>query len=148
MAHLKRVIGISQGMSGWYAVLYDDEDVIQTGIGRYPERGGAEVEAAGWAEAEGIDLDFEIPQRHRWLKLRLHTYICRKCGTGRVNALVSGGWQTTYHRPDGTSEVLSHVPPCERGPKTDAALAKYATELAAPVRATVDETTADAEDMK
>lgn len=148
MANLKRTIGVTQGMSGWYAVLYDAEGPTDTGIGRYPDRSGAEVEAAGWAEAEGLPLDFETPERHRWLKLRLHVYICRKCGTGRVNAQVAGGWRTTYHRPDGTSEVLSHVPPCERGPKTDAALAKYATELAAPVKRTVDEDTANEEDMQ
>lgn len=70
--------------------------------------------------------------RHKWLKLRVHVYICRTCGTGKVNQQVGNDWETTYHMPDGTSEVRRYVPPCEVGPKTERYLAKYATELAAP----------------
>lgn len=63
--------------------------------------------------------------RHKWVKLREHTYICRVCGCGRVNALVSGGWQSTFHLPDGSSKVLRKRPACEVGPRTDAYLGKY-----------------------
>lgn len=71
--------------------------------------------------------------RHRWQKLRVHVYICWTCGTGKVNALRAGMWETTYHRPDGTSVVSTHVPPCERGPLTDKYLARYADVLHDPV---------------
>jgi hypothetical protein len=74
--------------------------------------------------------------RHRWQKLRLHTRICRQCGAGKVNAFVDGAWVTTYHLPDGSSRELRRTPPCERGPKTDAYLAKYAAEIAAAAGAT------------
>lgn len=64
-------------------------------------------------------------QRHSWVKLREHTYICRVCGCGRVNAQKSGGWETTFHLPDGTSRVLSKRPACAVGPHTDEYLGKY-----------------------
>jgi len=64
--------------------------------------------------------------RHRWVKVRIHVYVCRQCGCGRVNAQRKNGeWFTTFHRPDGTSEVLMHVPSCEPGPKTAAYLKRY-----------------------
>lgn len=67
--------------------------------------------------------------RHTWLKLRLHVYICRACGTGKVNARRSGAWETTYHRPDGTSVVSAHVPACEVGPLTKKYLANYSAQI-------------------
>lgn len=68
--------------------------------------------------------------RHSWVKVRIHVYICRWCGTGRVNAQTrSGDWFTTFHRPDGSSIVDSYVPPCEAGPRTAAALAKYRSAI-------------------
>jgi hypothetical protein len=64
------------------------------------------------------------------VKLRLHVYLCRKCGTGKVNAQdATGRWTPTWHRPDGTSIAASTTPPCEVGPKTAAALQKYAAAL-------------------
>lgn len=75
--------------------------------------------------------------RHRWVKLAVHRYICLKCGTGKVNAQVSGNYyETTYHTPDGRSRVLKATPPCEPGPKTAVYLAKYATEVEAATLAT------------
>lgn len=71
--------------------------------------------------------------RHKWQKLRLHVYICWKCGCGRVNACVKGQWQTTFHRPDGTSVVSAHVPPCEVGSLTQKYLARYSDQLHDPV---------------
>ena len=72
------------------------------------------------------------PARHKWVKLRLHVYICKVCGMGRVNHEDSGDWRTTYHHPDaaGTSRVQSHVPPCIVGPRTLKYLSKYAQEIA------------------
>jgi hypothetical protein len=71
-----------------------------------------------------------VSQRHRWYKLRVHVYICTRCGTGRVNAQrTSGEWFTTFHRPNSHSVVSPRVPPCERGPHTEKYLAKYAIEL-------------------
>lgn len=72
-------------------------------------------------------------ERHRWVKLRLHVYICRKCGCGKVNAQdARGGWFATFHLPDGRSIAPSHVPPCEVGPRTPAYLAKYSEVLEVP----------------
>lgn len=68
--------------------------------------------------------------RHRWSKLRAHVYICRTCGTGRVNSRDETGWLATWHRPDGSSILGGPTPGCVVGPRTEAALAKYATVLA------------------
>jgi len=86
--------------------------------------------------------------RHKWLKVRLHTYICRQCGMGRVNAQRpnTGDWFTTFHRPDGEREIALHVPACERGSYTDAYLKRYESALAcaAPRGATSDQSQANA----
>lgn len=71
-------------------------------------------------------------RRHRWVKLRLHVYVCRVCGCGRVNGEDRfGGWFTTFHLPDGTSRIDIHVPPCEEGARTSAVLMKYEAAIAA-----------------
>lgn len=73
-------------------------------------------------------------KRHKWVKVRLHVYICQKCGCGSVNAQDSrGGWFTTYHKPDGTSAIERHVPPCEVGPLSTTYLTKYASAIACAV---------------
>lgn len=73
-----------------------------------------------------------MAERHRWVKLRLHVRICRKCGTGKVNARDDRGWFATYHRPDGRAVVSNHVPPCVEGPRTSAYLARHADALQVP----------------
>ena len=70
-----------------------------------------------------------IGPRHRWVKLRVHVYICRVCGMGKEND--PRKFTTTFHCPDGNSVRGSHPGPCVAGPRTEAALAKYATEIAA-----------------
>lgn len=70
--------------------------------------------------------------RHRWVKLRIHVYICRTCGCGRVNAQdMSGRWFATWHLPNGESVVTIKTPECAVGEKTQMYLAKYATEIGA-----------------
>jgi hypothetical protein len=64
--------------------------------------------------------------RHGWVKLKIHVYICEKCGTGQVNAFRGGRWVKTFHRPDGTHVEFAHVPPCVPGPFTAKYLAAYA----------------------
>ena len=77
-------------------------------------------------------------KRHKWVKVRLHVYICRQCGMGSVNAQdPNGAWFTTYHRPDGTSEVARHVPSCEIGPLTNAYLKRYESAIAGAAGARV-----------
>jgi hypothetical protein len=57
--------------------------------------------------------------RHSWTKLKLHNYLCRKCGTGKRNARRENGeWFATYHRANGEAVESIHVPPCETGPLT------------------------------
>lgn len=67
--------------------------------------------------------------RHRWIRVRVHVYICQRCGCGRVNEQRRGGeWVTTFHRPDGTSQSRP-TPPCLVGPKTGVYLRKYETAI-------------------
>lgn len=73
--------------------------------------------------------------RHRWVKVRPHVYICRQCGCGKVNALGRDGWRTTFHRPDGTAVVATHVPACATGPRTGAYLTHHASAIACAVPA-------------
>lgn len=53
-------IGISEGIGGHYAVLYDSDGPIQTGLGRYPTPLEAAQEAQGWAEAERLPLERRV----------------------------------------------------------------------------------------
>lgn len=70
--------------------------------------------------------------RHKWVKLRLHVYICGKCGMGKVNANEAGHWVTTYHLPSGESRPAAHTPPCAPGALTAKYLAKYAHAFNTP----------------
>jgi hypothetical protein len=55
-----RRIGLGQGMAGYYAVLYDNEGPIETGIGRYETSVGAEEEARDWSQSEDVYVDQSI----------------------------------------------------------------------------------------
>lgn len=69
--------------------------------------------------------------RHKWVKVKVHVYICRQCGSGRVNAQRGNGdWFTTFHLPDGSSIVALHVPACQPGRWTAAYLRKHESALA------------------
>jgi hypothetical protein len=70
--------------------------------------------------------------RHKWVKLRTHVYVCAKCGTGKVNAFDDRqvGWTATWHKADGGTQVGGETPPCAAGARTEAALVKYAVEIA------------------
>lgn len=70
--------------------------------------------------------------RHSWVKLRIHVYICRKCGLGKVNAQrTSGEWFVTWHEPSGMSHTVKATPPCQRGSLTSQYLKKYEAAIAA-----------------
>lgn len=70
--------------------------------------------------------------RHRWVKLRIHVYICRKCGLGKVNAQrTNGQWFVTWHQPTGVSHDVPATPPCQVGPLTATFLKKYEAAIAA-----------------
>ena len=76
-------------------------------------------------------------KRHRWVKIRLHVYMCRQCGTGRENKQnAAGDWYVQFHLPSGASVVDPHVPACEVGIQTPARLAKYASAIECSVRST------------
>lgn len=51
-------IGVTYGLRGYFAVLYDTEGAIQSGIGSYETEDGAKEEAYEWSCAEGVPLDF------------------------------------------------------------------------------------------
>lgn len=75
----------------------------------------------------------DVRARHRWVKVRLHVYVCRQCGAGKVNAQDAGGkWFATFHLPTGRSGRAAHVPACQVGPLTEKYLAKYKDLLAVP----------------
>lgn len=68
--------------------------------------------------------------RHSWVKVRLHCYICRTCGTCYENRQDRiGGWFRTWHAPDGSRFQRALTPPCERGPLTEKRLAHYRTAI-------------------
>jgi hypothetical protein len=72
---------------------------------------------------------------HAWVKLRIHVYICRKCGCGRVNwQNKNGEWVTTFHTSSGHSISSTRRPPCEVGSRTAPALRKYEAAIAAAAR--------------
>ena len=69
-------------------------------------------------------------RRHSWVKLRLHVYACRHCGTGYENRhLTTGQWERIYYLPTGETVRLARVPLCEPGPRTAAVWRKYADAL-------------------
>jgi hypothetical protein len=83
-----------------------------------------------------MNLDNELPapaaprKRHSWVKLRLHVYICALCGCGyRNHQQPNGRWVRTYYLPSGQDIALTKTPACERGPRGEAALRKYADAL-------------------
>jgi len=53
----RKFVGVTQGMMGWCAVLFDADGPILTGLAYYPTPDGAHMEAAEWAEAEGLEYD-------------------------------------------------------------------------------------------
>lgn len=68
--------------------------------------------------------------RHSWVKLRLHVYLCRRCGTAYENRqLTTGDWRRMYFLSPGENKYLDRVPICATGKRTDAALRKYADAL-------------------
>lgn len=71
------------------------------------------------------------PVRHSWVKLRVHVYMCKKCGTAYENKQDrTGGWYRTYFLPDRRQVNASHVPPCEPGPTTSKRIEHYAAAIA------------------
>jgi hypothetical protein len=59
MSEKNMVVGTSNGLAGYFAVLYDKQTMEpwQTGVGRYKTRLGAALEAKVWAETGGYPLD-------------------------------------------------------------------------------------------
>lgn len=73
--------------------------------------------------------------RHVWVKLRVHVYICRNCGLGKVNAQRENGeWFVTWHEPRGVSHTVARTPPCIVGPLTEKYLKKYEAAIACAER--------------
>jgi hypothetical protein len=68
------------------------------------------------------------PKRHKWIKLKVHVYLCRVCGLVKEHR-EDEGWRTKYHLPDGTAHYFDSTPPCVNGEKTDERLKKYEIEI-------------------
>ena len=58
-------IGITHGLRGWFAVLYDDDGPIQSGIGSYRTPEEAKREAIDWARTERLWTDFDRSEYER-----------------------------------------------------------------------------------
>lgn len=68
--------------------------------------------------------------RHSWCRVKVHVYICTKCGGGKVNEEPQPGrWQTRFYMPNGRASIGA-TPPCEAGPRTAAWLRKYESAIA------------------
>lgn len=66
-----------------------------------------------------------MPERHRWVRLREHVYICKKCGCGKVNEeRRRGEWVTWFHAADGTTTARG-TPECCVGERSQIYLDKY-----------------------
>lgn len=50
-------VGVTHGLRGYFAVLYDQDGPIQSGVGSYETPDGAYREARDWAISEGIPYD-------------------------------------------------------------------------------------------
>lgn len=50
-------IGVSYGLRGWFAVLYDDEGPIQSAPGSFATEREAHEDAKAWGRAEGLPVD-------------------------------------------------------------------------------------------
>lgn len=69
-------------------------------------------------------------QHHSWFKVKLHNYICRKCGARKVNVDDRGGWSSEWHLSDGSIVRRTLAPPCVVGPETSARLVWLSEHLA------------------
>ena len=125
---------MTQGMGGYFAVLYDNDGPVQTGIGRYKTIDDAKAEAIQWSQCEGVAVDFDSTEwkhstrsaaeeamadkqrRHSWVRIREHNYMCKRCGMGKINIQTGEkSWEQNYLFPDGTEGRRERVPPCEDG---------------------------------
>lgn len=66
-------------------------------------------------------------ERNRWVKIKIHWYVCAKCGMVCENFERDGVWRSRYFFPTDppTTRVEHHVPECVPGPKTPERLAKF-----------------------
>lgn len=58
----RKYIGVTQGLRGWFAVLYDADGPIQSGIGSYKTAAEAQSEAIDWSISDDIPLDFDVDE--------------------------------------------------------------------------------------
>lgn len=54
-------VGVTHGLRGYFAFLFDDQGPIQSGPGSYADPAGAWQEAREWAQAEGLPLAENAP---------------------------------------------------------------------------------------
>jgi len=50
-------VGVAKGMRGYFAVLYDDDGPIESGVGSFGTYAEAHEEAVAWAQSEGLIVD-------------------------------------------------------------------------------------------
>ena len=49
--------GVTYGMRGFFAIIYDNDGPIQSGIGSYSSGKEAAIEAIEWAESENYPIE-------------------------------------------------------------------------------------------
>lgn len=55
--HGRIKVGVARGMRGYFAVLYDDDGPIESGVGSFGTYAEAHEEAVAWAQSEGLSVD-------------------------------------------------------------------------------------------
>lgn len=74
---------------------------------------------------------FEKWPRHRWVKVKVHCYVCRQCGLCKENGQRGNGdWFVTWHLPTGESHDVPATPPCAASHLTAKRLKHYAPAIA------------------
>lgn len=69
--------------------------------------------------------------RHSWVRLEIHRYGCRKCGTCYENRQDrGGGWLRAWFLSDGSKRFGERTPPCGAGKLTGKRLQHYAPSIA------------------
>lgn len=66
-------------------------------------------------------------RHHSWFKVKLHNYICDKCGVRKINVVQGDSWTTEWHLLDGSTRRQPLAPACVEGSETTARLAWLAS---------------------
>lgn len=82
-------------------------------------------------EEDALPVPSTPIKRHSWVRVKVHCYVCRTCGTCKVNAQRDNGdWFVTWHLPTGESHDVPATPPCQVAALTPKRLKHYESAIA------------------